>query len=411
MSNSLAIMPLFVHHTPVDRDDPECAWFRRLPTHIIVKEDNRMKAALIAPQFSVNGRLVRVAPTGQGNVNDTFLAVFRTTFSEERFILQKLNRNVFPSPENVMRNIRVVTEHVHSRLEQESHMSDRIWQLPRVIPTKDGNDFLFDADGECWRAISLIASAHAYERVQSLEHAHEAGFVLGQFQRLISDIPVEKLTDTLPGFHITPRYIDKMDKALEHEEGQTRLKSSADAQNCYRFVRDRQQWASVLENAKEDETLGLRPIHGDPKVANIMIDDDTGKGTCIIDLDTVKPGLVHYDFGDCLRSGCNPAGEESQDLGSVYFDTDLCESIVRGYMTFARQFLTEADIHYQYDAIRLITLELGVRFFADYIAGDKYFKVRYEGQNLHRALVQFKLCESIETRESVIRKTLEKARQ
>jgi hypothetical protein len=127
-----------------------------------------------------------------------------------------------------------------------------------------------------------------------------------------------------------------------------------------------------------------------------------------VDLDTVKPGLVHYDFGDCLRSCCNPAGEETLDLSRVCFDTDLCEAIVRGYMAFARSFLTPADLHYQYDSIRLIAFELGLRFFADYIAGDRYFKIRYDGQNLHRAGVQFKLCESIETRESVIRKILER---
>jgi Ser/Thr protein kinase RdoA (MazF antagonist) len=369
-----------------------------------------MKAAAIAPLFSVDGRLVRVAPIGNGNVNDTYLAVFRTTSSERRFILQKLNHNVFESPENVMSNMRVVTDHVHRRLEEEAGTADRIWQLPRVICTKEGKDLLVDHDGEYWRAITFIASAQAYESIQSLEHAHEAGFVLGQFQRLISDIPVNMLTDTLPGFHITPRYIEELDQALMTEEGRIRLDRSTDAANGYRFVQERREWASVLEDARARGELTLRPIHGDPKISNIMIDDDTGKGTGIIDLDTVKPGLVHYDFGDCLRSCCNPAGEETPDLGKVYFDTDLCEAIVRGYMTFTREFLTDADIHYQYDAIRLLTFELGVRFFADYIAGDKYFRVRHEGQNLHRALVQFKLCESIETRETVIRKTLEKTR-
>jgi len=365
-----------------------------------------MRAALIAQQFDVGGRLVRVVPQGGGNVNDTYLAIFRTTFSEERFILQRLNRKVFPSPEDVTRNMKVVTEHAHARLEAEAHMADRIWQLPRLIPAKGGEDFVVDADGGFWRAISLIASAHAYEKIQNMEHAHEAGFALGQFQRIISDIPTETLCDTLPGFHITSQYLAGMDKALATKEGQERLNSSADAQHCYRFIQKRREWSRVLEDAKANGELQERPIHGDPKIANIMIDDDTGKGTCMIDLDTVKPGLIHYDFGDCLRSCCNAAGEETLDLSRVIFDTDLCESIVRGYMTFARSFLTEADLHYQYDSIRLITYELGVRFFSDFIAGDVYFKVQNEGQNLTRALVQLKLCESIETRESVLRKLL-----
>ncbi len=366
-----------------------------------------MKAALMAQQFDVDGRLVTVDPTGSGNVNDTYLAVFRTTFSEERFILQKINKNVFPSPDAIMANMKLVTEHVHKRLEEEAHMADRIWQLPRVIPTKDGQDYTIDGDGDYWRAISHIASAHSYEKVQNPEHAHEAGFVLGQFQRLISDIPVDQLHDTLPGFHITPGYLKQFDAAVATEDGQARLNSSSEAKRCYKFIQKRREWCSILEDACARGELQLRPIHGDPKIANIMIDDATGKGTCIVDLDTVKPGLVHYDFGDCLRSCCNPAGEEVRDLGQVYFDTDICSAIVRGYMMFAKSFMSEADMHYQYDSIRLITFELGLRFFADFIAGDKYFKVTHEGQNLARARVQFKLCESIETRESSIRKALE----
>lgn len=369
-----------------------------------------MKAALMAGQFDVAGRLVAVQSAGRGNVNDTYMVIFRTTFNEERFILQRINRRVFVQPPLIMQNLRVVTEHVHRQLEAEADRADRIWQLPRIIPAKTGADFVIDGDGEYWRAISLIASAHSYENIQSLEHAHEAGVVLGQFQRLFSGVPAEKLHDTLPGFHITPGYLQKMDDALATPEGRLRLESSAEARNCLRFVEERREWCSVLEKARAAGEISLRPIHGDPKVANIMIDDATGKGTCIVDLDTVKPGLIHYDFGDCLRSCCNPAGEETLDLAGVFFDTDLCSAIVRGYMIHARDFLTAADRHYLYDSIRLITFELGLRFFADFLAGDVYFKTRYEGQNLNRARVQLKLCESIETREEKIRNILESAR-
>jgi len=368
-----------------------------------------VKAALMAQRFDVAGRLVTVENSGTGNVNDTYLAIFRTTFSEERFILQRINKNVFARPDYIMENIKRVTEHVHRRLEAEAHLSDRIWQLPRVISTKEGEDYAIDGDGEYWRAISLIASAHSYEKVQNLEHAHEAGFVLGQFQRLISDIPPRDLHDTLQGFRIAPGYLSRLDEALASGEGQERLRSSVEAERCYRFVQERRDWAAVLENAKEQGALALRPVHGDPKIANVMIDDATGKGTCIVDLDTVKPGLIHYDFGDCLRSCCNPAGEETLDLSQVYFDLDLCQAIVKGYAVFARSFLTDADRRHLFDSIRLLTFELGLRFFADFVAGDRYFKIRYEGQNLNRARVQFKLCESIETREQMIRKIIDNA--
>jgi len=369
-----------------------------------------MNAALMAQRFDIAGRLVTVAPTGSGNVNDTYLAIFRTTFSEERFILQKINKRVFPNPAFIMENMKLVTEHVHKRLEAEADAADRIWQLPRVIPTKDGVDFAVDSSGEYWRAISLIASAHSYDKIRNLEHAREAGIVLGQFQRLISDIPPESLHTTLQGFHVTPQYLQQMDAALALPEGQARVRSLSEAEHCLRFIQARRDWCHVLEQARGRGELQLRPTHGDPKITNIMIDDATGKGTCIVDLDTVQPALIHYDFGDCLRSACNPAGEETPDLSSVHFDTDLCRAIVQGYMTLAGRFLTEQDIHYLYDSIRLLAFELGLRFFSDFVSGDRYFKVQYDGQNLNRARVQLKLCESIETNEDVIRNILKRCR-
>jgi hypothetical protein len=365
-----------------------------------------MKAAFMAQRFNVAGRLVTVKPTGSGNVNDTYTAIFRTHFSEERFILQRINKRVFPNPEHIMDNMRIVTDHVIRRLEEEEDRADRIWQLPKVIQSKEGENYVIDGDGDYWRSISLISSAEAYEKIQSIEHAHEAGFVLGQFQRLISDIPPESLHDTLEGFHITPRYLKKYDATLGTEGAQTRLESSPEARHCRNFIAARRNLCSVLEDAKDRGELILRPTHGDPKVANIMIDNATGKGTAMVDLDTVKPGLIHYDFGDCLRSCCNPGGEEAADLSQVCFDTDICQVVTNGYLAWARDFLTDADRHYLYDSIRLIAFELGLRFFTDYLAGDPYFKTRYDGQNLQRARVQFKLTESIETREPIIRKIL-----
>lgn len=367
-----------------------------------------MKASLIAQEFDVAGRVVTVVRNEEGNVNDTYLAIFRTTFSEQRIIIQRINKRVFKNPEYIMENMRVLTEHVHRRIEEEIDQSDRYWQLPKVIPAKNGKDYVIDENGDYWRAITLIASARAYPTVQSVEHAYEAGFVLGQFQRLISDLDVSKLHDTLVGFHITPEYLKKYDEAINTPEGQKRLHASLEAERCSAFIEARREWCSVLEDAKAQGKLQLRPIHGDPKISNIMIDDATGKGTCIIDLDTVKPGLIHYDFGDCLRSSCNPAGEETLDLKTVFFDTTLCEAIVKGYMTYAKSFLTDNDRLYLYDGIRLIAFELGLRFFADYLAGNVYFNTRYDEQNLNRARVQFKLTESIEARESQIRKILDR---
>jgi len=365
-----------------------------------------MRAALIARQFDVQGRLVTVEPYGSGNVNDTYLAIFRTTFSEQRFIVQRIRKSVFPDPEAIMQNMRVLTDHCHAKLEAEAEGADRIWQLPKIIQTKAGEDWVTDSDGDLWRAISQIASAHAFEKVRSPEHAHEAGIVLGHFHRMVSDLPPEKLGYALPGFHVTPGYLAKMDAALATAGGQERLNASLETKRAVRFVETHRTRCSVLENALRQGDLRLRTTHGDPKVGNIMIDTATDRGTCIVDLDTVQPGLVHYDIGDATRSVCNPAGEDAAELGSVVFDLDLFSMIYRGYLAHAQDFLSEADHRHLYDCIHLIPLELGIRFLADHLAGDVYFKVRYPGHNLRRALVQFKLAESIEARESAIRKVL-----
>ena len=365
-----------------------------------------MRAALIARQFDVQGRLVTVEPYGSGNVNDTYLAIFRTTFSEQRFIVQRIRKSVFPNPEIIMQNMRVLTDHCHAKLEAEADRSDRIWQLPKIIQTKSGEDWVTDAQGDLWRAISQIASANAFDRVQNPEHAFEVGVVLGHFHRMISDLPAERLGYALPGFHVTPGYLAKMDAALATPEGQERLEASHETKRALRFVEERRGRCRVLQDALERGDLTLRTTHGDPKVGNIMVDEATGRGTCIVDLDTVQPGLVHYDIGDATRSACNPAGEDAPELASVIFDLDLFTTIYRGYQSHAKDFLSPADHRHLFDCIHLIPLELGIRFLADHLAGDVYFKVRYPGHNLRRALVQFKLAESIETRETAIRKVL-----
>lgn len=366
-----------------------------------------MSLERLAERFDVPGRLVTIGPTGRGNVNDTYLAVFRTAFSETRIIVQRINKRVFVHPSWIMSNLRVVTEHVHKRIEREAAAADRVWQIPRVIPFKSGRDYLRDAAGDFWRGLSLIASAQSFDRVQGAEHAFESGTVLGQFHRLVADLKPARLRDTLPGFHQTPGYLARYDQTAASKEGARRLKGSVEARRLGAFVEERRAFASVLEGALKRGELSLRLIHGDPKVSNIMIDELTGKGTSIVDLDTVKPGLTHYDFGDAVRSICNPAGEEAQDLAEVRFDTDLCEAFVKGYMARARDFLTGPDRRYLYDSARLIAFELGLRFFEDYLAGNRYFKVASEEHNLRRARVQFRLCESIEARESSIRRVLD----
>jgi len=350
----------------------------------------------IAEQFAPFTRVLNIHEFGNGNINDTYLVSIDAALPEERqFILQRINTQVFKQPKLIMQNMRAFTEHMRRRARDEGHR----WEMPRVIPACDGQDFYIDIEGNFWRAISYVHNTQSFETITDTQLAREVGYALGTFQYLISDLSVEKLADTLEGFHIMPRYLQSYDRVFStngHE-------SSAEVRYCFRFVEQRRQFAHVLEQARAQGKLPLRPVHGDPKVNNVMIEKSTGRAISLVDLDTVKPGLIHYDIGDCLRSGCNPLGEETERWEAVYFDPEIGAAILEGYLTQARNFLTEADYEYLYPSIRLLAFELGVRFFTDYLAGNVYFKVKHPQHNLQRALVQFKLTESIEAHEEDIR--------
>ncbi|MEH2001593.1 MAG: aminoglycoside phosphotransferase family protein [Nostoc sp.] len=361
-----------------------------------LRDATRTAGAAIANQFAQSGEVTDVKAFGSGNINDTFLVTLNSS-EEEHFVLQRINTQVFRQPQLIMQNMRTLTEHVHKRLQHTP--LNRRWEVPRVLLTKDAQDHWRDADGFFWRAISFIEASQSFDTMRDRSYAKEIGYALGMFHNLISDLPAEKLADTLQGFHITPLYLQNYEEVL----AKTSASQSLEVNYCLQFVSDRQTFAHILENAKAEGKLPLRLMHGDPKINNVMFDTATQQAVSVIDLDTVKPGLVHYDIGDCLRSGCNPAGEETENCESVYFDTDLCQEILQGYLSVAKAFLTENDYAYIYDAIRLITFELGLRFFADYLAGNVYFKVKHSEHNLARAIVQFKLTESIESQETQIR--------
>jgi len=312
----------------------------------------------IADQFASQGRVVTVQAFGSGNINDTFLV---TLDSGDRFILQRINTQVFRQPELVMQNMRTFSEHVHQRLESSAWKGECRWEVPRVLLTHDAQDYWIDS-GLFWRAISFIDASESFDTIQDIEHGREVGIALGRFHSLISDLPPDRLADTLEGFHITPRYLQQYEQVL----GNQQIRRSPEVNYGLQFVSDRQNWASVLETAKAAGRLLLRPIHGDPKVNNVMIDTVTRRAVGMVDLDTVKPGLIHYDIGDCLRSGCNLQGEETERWETVRFEPDLCQAILQGYLAEAKGFLSGADYDYLYDAIRLIAFELGLRFFTDF---------------------------------------------
>lgn len=355
----------------------------------------------VAGRFHPPGFIAAVEPLGQGNVNDTHLVTLNGEEGERRFVLQRLNTTVFCQPQRVMQNLATITGHMERRLQhQVPGAGHGRWELPRPIPPRASDSPWLELDGEIWRALSYIEDTVGLEAVASADQARELGRGLGIFHDLLHDLPAGDLADTLEGFHVTPRYL------AEHREVLQRVGSLPDPDGrlatALAFVRAREDQVDLLEAAARRGEISPRPIHGDPKIANVLFDAATGRAVALIDLDTVKPGLLHYDIGDALRSGCNPLGEEAPDPGQVRFDLDLAAALLQGYLGAAGGSLTAADRHWIPTAARLISFELGLRFLTDHLAGDVYFRTSHRGHNLQRALVQFQLCASIEEQQPAL---------
>lgn len=346
--------------------------------------------------------IIAVEEYGSGIIHDTYLV--RLAAGSGCFILQRINTQVFQEPERIMHNLHRVCTHISGLQKYADLRAEQGWEMVQIIPARDKQDFYIDPDGGFWRALSFINNAHPLEKIVDLNHAGEAGRALGIFHLLTHNLDSSLLHDTLPGFHNIEFYLDKYDRELA---AGNRREIHEPEKFCRQFIAQRRDWAPVLEDAKRRGKLALRIMHGDPKINNVMLDNKTGRAVSIIDLDTVMPGPVQYDIGDCLRSCCSVHGEEPDNPDAADFDLERCRAALAGYMAAAHEFLVPRDFDFLFDAIRLLPFELGLRFYTDYLAGNVYFKSSYPGQNLARAMVQFRLVESIERQEKDIRLVIE----
>ncbi|MDH3514419.1 MAG: aminoglycoside phosphotransferase family protein [Gammaproteobacteria bacterium] len=353
----------------------------------------------IARRFVPVGQTCTVHPLGHGLINDSFVV---SANSIPLAVLQRINRHVFPKPGLIMENLRVLEEHVRGR-SVSGRAGDNGIRLPKILKTPDGSDHVIDPEGGFWRALEYIEDSRTIETITDIGQAEEVGAALGRFHSQIRDLEPARLHQTLPGFHDAPGYFARFLRASARPR---RVNASPDLLHGLSFVESRWSLTRVLEQARRDGRLTIRPIHGDTKLNNFLFNKSTGKAVSLIDLDTVQPGLIHYDIGDCLRSCANPAGESPGDIAAVHFDLGIGRAILEKYLSETRGFLTRHDIEYFYDAIRLIPFELGLRFLTDHLEGDHYFKTDRPGHNLHRALVQFRLTASIEKHEQPIKELI-----
>ena len=337
----------------------------------------------IAKQFAAEGEICNVKKFGGGLINDTY-RVSTLSKKHRHFILQRINSEVFPKPQWVMENLRTLLDHINKSSDQRAQLT-----FPKLITTHSGQLIYHDNKQQFWRAISYIENSQSFEEIAQASDAEQVGSALGEFHRRVCDLPVASLHDTLPGFHITPYYL------AEYQQIKLVKLKSPEMRFCREFIAQYQQQADVLETAKRQGLLAVRVIHGDPKLNDLLFCKTRRQAISIIDLDTIKPGLVHYDIGDCLRSCC-------QTDNPVRFDLDICNLILSCYLEQTRDFFTAHDYDYLYPAIQLLPFELGLRFFSDYLQGNRYFKVSEPKQNLHRACRQFQLMQSIQRQQKEI---------
>ena len=355
----------------------------------------------IISQFDLKGMCTDISPITHGNINRTYKFEMTDAGRKSYYLLQKINTFVFKKPDELMQNILGITEFLKKKIRLAG--GDEKRETVTVIPTHDGKSFFTDENGESWRCYIFIDGTYSCNTIDSEEVFFQAGKAFGKFQQLLSDYPSETLFETIPFFHDTYKRYLALEKAIEENKAGRREEVRSEIE----FIRRREADTKKLTSLIETGELPIRVTHNDTKLNNILFDEKTDEGICIIDLDTVMPGLSLYDFGDSIRSGACPAEEDERVLDRVFLDLGLFKAYAKGYLLSAGESLTEKEKDTLAFSSKVMTLELAIRFLTDYLNGDEYFKINYPDHNLVRTRAQLKLVADIENKlpemESIIK--------
>jgi len=350
----------------------------------------------IAEQFEMEGAPESAAPYGSGHINDTYLLTCKLKKGYKKYIIQRINHEIFKKPWELMENVVRVTEFLQKKIEESGGNPER--EALHVILLKDGASYCKWEDGTYWRMYRFIEGAASYDAVKEPRDFYESAVSFGHFQKLLEDYPAETLYEAIPDFHNTIDRFANFKRALEEDV----MHRASGVQEEIRFVLEREKDCHVLCDMLSGGEIPLRVTHNDTKLNNIMIDDETGKGICVIDLDTVMPGSALYDYGDSIRFGANTGAEDEKDLSKVSCDIELFSLYTKGYIEGCEGSLTETEIRMMPMGAKLMTLECGMRFLTDYLEGDHYYKIHRPEHNLDRCRTQFKMVKDMEEKWEIL---------
>jgi aminoglycoside phosphotransferase (APT) family kinase protein len=349
--------------------------------------------------FAIYGEVVAAVPHGSGHINDTFAVTVSQAGTAVRYIFQRINHRIFTDVPALMDNILRVTSHQQARL-AATGADDASRRSLTVIPARDGKPYVRDNGGAWWRAYLFIERALTHDKIESAAQARTAAQAFGEFQRLLADLPGGRLSETIPAFHDTPRRYATFEAAAQTDVAGR----AAGCADDVAFARSKEPLARTLTDLLAAGLVPERVTHNDTKLNNVMLDDDTGAGVCVIDLDTVMPGLSLYDFGDMVRSATNAAAEDETDLTKVVARPEIFAALAEGFLAGAGAALNDVERAHLVVAGRVITYEIGLRFLTDHLRGDVYFKIKRPGHNLDRARNQFALVRSLEAQSGAFEK-------